>query len=308
MTLEITYDIASPPADCGYKVKYRKNGASSYTEVNTSGSTVSAVISAPCCIEGTVQGDCCDGNLSTTVPFGINSYSQIFVDIQVSNTPSLHYKAVITTEYPNPYRTVIAGTFRTTGGGGQTLNYQITFPANSTEATVTIIGITPVSINETIGNIIINTLAPQFDNSGQIQLYDSELTPDYFQYIATSGYTWEGSPSVLPSFILTGLIALEVEDDVVTQANLLCTWIYDSVYEDGVNPYDAVTFEIYDEDNALIGELRAGTGIKGLNNISIFLQKADRELNTTNEFTMVTKWDDDSVIATLTFTLPEITL
>lgn len=307
MTLEINYNIPSPPASCGYIAKYRQYGAPVYTTVTTTGSTVTAVIDSPCCIEGYIQGDCCDA-VSTIAPFGINSYVQIFVDIQVTNTPLLRYQAVVTTEYANPYDTVLTGTFYTDASGGQTLNYTATFPAGETEATITLSSPLPTSINETISDVTITGIAPIFINDGQIQEMDSVTTPEYFKYISTSGYTWEGSPTELPSFTTNSLIALEVEDDTVTQANLLCSWIYDSVYENGDNPYNAVTFEVYDTNNDLIGELRTATGSVGLQNITIFLQRNTVDLNTTNEFTMVCKWDDDSVINSLVFTLPSVTL
>lgn len=304
MTLEITYDTPVPAPDCGYIVKYRRYGASSYTEVSTSGSTVTAGMTTPACIEGTVQSDCCEDNLSVTTPFGINSYQQIFVEVS-KNTELQQFQIDVTSEYGNPYDTVIAGTiFYTAFGDPYTEDYEITYPADSTEYTAYdgIASETAIITGDTF------TCTPVFSGGMQIQQFDSVNTPNYFQFITTSGSTWDGSPTSLPSFTTNALIGLEVEDDIVTQANLLCSWIYDSIYEDGIAPYDAVILEVYDEDNALIGELRFPADPIGLRNITIFLQKADRELNTTNEFTMVAKWDDDSVINTLTFTLPEVTL
>lgn len=304
MTLEITYDTPTPAPTCGYLVQYRKRGAPAYTEVSTSGSTVTALIAAPCCIEGSVTSDCCDDNTSTPTPFGINSYVQLNISIVV-DVDNQQFVITITSDAGNPYDTIISGTISyTIAATPFTLDYTITYPADATES---IQNIGPVS-----GSAIITSytspFAPDFDNVGELQLFDSVSTPDYFQFISTSGVTWDGAPTTLPSFTLDALIALEVDGDVVTEANLLCSWIYDSVYEDGVNPYDNVTFEVYDQDNALIGELRTPVIPVGLRNISIFLVKAARELNTTNVFTMVTKWDDDSVIDTKEFTLPAVTL
>jgi len=304
MTLEITYDSPSPAPECGYLVKYRKNGAPAYTEVTTSGTTVTSAIAAPCCIEGMVIADCCSDNESDPLAFGINSYAQLTIEI-VNDTDIQQFVATVTSDYGNPYDTIISGTINyTITGDPYTLDYTITYPAGETELIENLGAVSTVAIITSYTA----PFAPDFDNVGELQLFDAVTTPDYFMFLSTSGVTWDGSPTSLPSFTVNSLIALEIEDEVVTQANLLCSWIYDSLYEAGVNPYDNVTFEVYDEDNALIGETRVPVSPLGLRNLTIFLQRADRDLNTSNTFTMVTKWDDDSTIVSKDFTLPTVTL
>lgn len=305
MTLEITYDSPIPAPSCDYIVKYRKYGATVYTEVAVTGTTLSATIASPCSIEGIVYGDCCDDSLSAGTPFGINSYQQLTVEVAV-NVPLQKFDITVSSEYGNPYDTVVAGTISyTISGDPFTYDYEVTYSAGSTEELFQegVVSAAAVITGDTITSVV-----PVFNTDGQIQQFDSVNTPNYFQFMSTTGHTWDGSPTTLPSFTTNALIALEVEDSVVTQANLLCSWVYDSVYEDGVAPYDFVTFQVYDEDNALLSEQRQPVSPVGLRNITLFLEKAARELNTTNVFTMVTKWDDDSTIASLEFTLPEVTL
>ncbi len=306
MTLEITYDLVTPAPACGYKVLYRKYGAPGYTTVTTSGDTVTVNgIAAPCCMEGFVQSDCCLENQSESAPFGINSYVQVFVDIQVSNDPSLHYEALVTSEYGNPYDVFISGEFDTDASGGLTIPYTVLYPADSTEATITIDDATPVSINETISNITIDNIAPDFTAPGELQHFNGVLTPNYFAFIATSGDTWDGSPLSLPSFTLNGFVVTEQEEDLtITQGNLLASWAYTTVYENGDMPYDTVTFQVYDSNNDLIGSVSIDPTIKGLRNISIPLTKDTIDLNTTNVFTIKTLWDNEAISATKECTLP----
>lgn len=306
MTLEITYDTVVPSPECGYKVLYRQKGGPGYTTVSTSGDTVTVNgIDAPCCIEGNVFADCCDDNQSIGSPFGINSYVQVFVDIQVSNDPSLHYEAIVTSAFGNPYSTMLSGTFHTDSSGGQTLAYTVNYPAGSKEAIITIDDLKPVSLNETITDITITNIAPSYPAGSQLQHNNGVLTPDYFAFIATSGDTWNGSPIVLPSFTIDGFVVTEQEEDLtITEGNLLTSWAYGSIYENGDNPYDNVTFTVRDSNNALIGTAAIATNVKGLRNLTIPLTRALIDLNTTNVFTMRTLWDNEAVSATRTFTLP----
>lgn len=306
MTLEITYDTVTPTPSCGYKVLYRQKGASGYITVTTSGDTVTVNgIASPVCIEGNVYSDCCNDNLSLGAPFGINSYVQVFVDIQVSNDPSLHYEAIVTSEYSNPYDTYISGTFHTDASGGQTLAYTVNYPAGSTDVTITIDDLTPVSVNETISAITITNLAPSYPAGSQLQHYNGVDTPEYFQFIATSGDTWNGSPMILPSFTIDGFVVTEQEEDLtITEGNLLLSWAYSQIYESGENPYDNVTFRVYDSENSLLGQATISTSVVGLRNLTVPIVKANVVLNTSNVFTMKTVWDDESISSTKTFTLP----
>lgn len=314
MILTITFDNPVTLPECGFKVLYRAKGASSYTTIETSGTpsgtTVTASIEAPVCIEGYSQADCCNEQLSTTDPFGVNAYSQVTIDsIEVTNEPDLHYVVNISSLYANPYNTFIAGIFHTDAGSGSTLSYEVIYSSGTTSQTIAIVSPVPDSLNETISDITIDNIAPEFyGNGGQLQLFDPIATPEYFQFIATSGSTWDGSPTSLPSFTLDEFNVTETDvDSNVTSGNLLVSWIYDTMASGGTTPYDTVTFEVYDLNSDLIGSITTIVTPLGARYLTIALNKASVDLNDSNIFTMVTKWDNGAIITTKEFYLPSPT-
>jgi hypothetical protein len=309
MILSITYDTPTPPATCGFKAQYRKNTAAVYTEIlaEESATGMTATVAAPCCIEGYVQSDCCDGLLSVNTPFGINSYVEFETEAG-NNTEIQQFTITVTSEYANPYDTLVAGTLSyTVTGDPYTLNYDVTLPAGETTITENI-GV--ASISAIIVSNVVTSHSPIFSYGGELQQTDPLRTPDYFAFIASpSGSTWDGSPTSLPSFTQNAFIVTEQdESENVTAGNLLISWIYDSIYEDGVTPYDNVTFEVYDSNSDLIGTNMVSTSTKGLRNTTIALTKDTIPLTETNEFTMTTRWDDNSEIVSKVFYLPPATI
>lgn len=79
MNLSITWVPPVPAPTCGYRALYRAKGAAAYTEISTSGTTATVVLTAPACYEGLVKSDYCSGTASG-VPFGINSYGEFTVE------------------------------------------------------------------------------------------------------------------------------------------------------------------------------------------------------------------------------------
>lgn len=309
MILSIIYGTPVPPATCGFKAQYRKNTAPTYTEIlaEESATGMTATIAAPCCIEGYVQSDCCDDLLSSNVPFGINSYLEFAVE-EANNTETQQFTITVSAEYANPYNTLVSGTLSyTVTGDPYTLDYDVTLPAGETTVTENI-GVAPtVAI---ITSNVVTSYSPIFSYGGELQQTDPLRTPDYFMFIASpSGSTWDGSPTSLPSFTQNTFVVTEQdEDENVTAGNLLVSWIYDSIYEDGVTPYDNVTFEVYDSNSDLIGTTMVSTATKGLRNATIPLAKDTIPLTEDNEFTMTTRWDDNSEITSKVFYLPPATV
>jgi hypothetical protein len=268
---------------------------------------MTATIAAPCCIEGYVQSDCCDDLLSVNAPFGINSYVE-FETEAANNTETQQFTITVTSEYANPYDLLVAGTLSyTVSGSPFTLVYNVTLPADETTVTENI-GVAPsVAI---ITTLVVRSHSPIFSYGGELQQTDPLRTPDYFAFIASpSGSTWDGSPTSLPSFTQNAFIVTEQdESESVTAGNLLISWIYDSIYEDGVTPYDNVTFEVYDSNSDLIGTNMVSTSTKGLRNTTIALTKNSVPLTELEEFTMITRWDDNSEIVSKIFYLPPATV
>lgn len=307
MHLNIAWVNPSPHPECGYKAIYRKNADDVYntflTSGSTSGSTTIAVpVLYPACFEGNVYSDCCLDSLSTGTPFGVNAYSPFFLSVAMQVSP-LKYLMTITSTFANPYDTLITGTFTSSLAG--TVSYTATYVAGSIHAVVTLSN-TPSSANEVISNIQVSAIAPVFDNGGTLQQLDTVSTPDYFQFYYTSGTTtWNGSPTVLPSFLLNSFSAtIQAPDFTVLAGDLLVSWIQQYPYAGGASPYDTVTFKVYDSDNALLGTAASYTSTNGLINATITLTKAAVPLVTTNLFTIKTYWSDNTLINTKTFYLP----
>jgi len=313
MNLAINFDNPTPAPDCGYKAWYRRKGDTSYSTATTSGSTsgetsIGITVSAPACYEGYVKSDCCNNNLSLAAPYGVNAYSPVDVAVEVATvSEELVFQATITSTYANPYDVLIGGTFNDTSiSGTTTIAYTATYPAGSITATVTLVG-TPVTSEDVISAVTITAIAPVFDNGGTLQQYDAVYTPSYFQFYdgSTSGVTWDGAPTTLPSFTLDdfNITAIDLNGNA-TAGRLLCSWIQHSLYGDAESPYNYITLQVKDADNVIIGSLLTTPLILGLINISIPLVKANRALVPSTPFTMVARWADNTIIASKVFYLP----
>jgi hypothetical protein len=73
--LTITFTPPSPAPLCGYVVKYRLMGETEWITVSpnpTSSPVVITGLDEEATYEGTIQGDCCNGELSPEIPFVVN--------------------------------------------------------------------------------------------------------------------------------------------------------------------------------------------------------------------------------------------
>jgi hypothetical protein len=280
-TITLTWDNPTPHPTCGYKAFYRRNGDPTYTEVDTSGSTsgtttVTATIAAPACIEGYVQSNCCDGFLSTELPFGINAYGTFAVDIVV-DVPTQQFVATATVDYVQPYDVEISGEISyTVNGDPFTIVYSMTLVAGELSSTENL-GF--VSSSAIIVSYDVQANNPVFDYGGQLQQFDAISTPSYIglYWDGTSGTTWTGDPAALPSFNIQAFNITEIDTDtgLTLQGDLLCSWIYDSLYDGGATPYNLITFEVTDPDSNVLGSVTIDPTVLGLRNTTISLTLAD---------------------------------
>jgi hypothetical protein len=319
MNLHLNWLKPASLPSCDYKVAYRRMGEVSYTEFDTSGNTsgitsgtTDITVSAPASYEGFVKSNCCDSNLSVADTWGVNGYGTVGISIAMSAAP-LNYIATITSTYANPYETVLTGTFVSDLAG--TVSYTVNYPADSTTATVTLAN-TAISANESISSVGISTISPIYANGGQLQQLDPVRTPAYFEFYASSGATsgatgTYGNPLTLPSFTLAQFNVTEIDvSSNPIAGQLLVSWIQDGVYEDGVIPYNTITFTI--EENAVpgtvLGTLVVAATPNGARDATIYMVKGSSPLAVTTLYKMQVYWTDDSqppVHPSRTFYLPD---
>jgi hypothetical protein len=303
MNLNISWSQPTPAPSCGYKILYRRKSEATYTELDTSGTTSRVTVAAPASYEGIVESFCCNENVSTGTPFGINAYSSISgsTTITVGRNPQIN----ITSSYGNPYSTIIVGRYTvSTSGSPVNYNFSITYPANTTsyssiQSSVTLSG------SQSIIAFQINTISPIFNKGGQIQQYDSVNTPPYFKYYwigNTSGTTWNGAPISLPSFTLDLFEVTELATDNTTilAGNLHTSYILQT----SGSTYSTVTFEVFDATNAVIGTVVASTTTLGLIEVVIPLLKVNSPLTSATQFTMKVYWPSGVLVDSLAFYLP----
>lgn len=299
MNLNIGWTPPSPIPTCGYKALYRRNGDPAYTQIETSGTSLVIPVTAPVSYEGTVISDCCESAASSGIAFGINAYSTFTVSAVVSNLGVC--TVTIASTYPNPYATVITGSFVL--NGTTTVNFSITYAAGYTTQSTIIAG-TYVQL-ATASNYNVSSVAPVFNNGGQLQQFDSVNTPEYFGFYWSgniSGTTWDGSPVSLPSFSQNAFNVTEIATDgtTVLAGNFLFSYILDRIY---ANSFNTVTFEVFD-GATMIGTTTSFKMPLGLRQESIALTKGSNPLGTSTAFTMKAYWPDGTLIDTRTFYLP----
>lgn len=309
MNLTINWGNPATLPSCGFKAKYHRNADTLYTVISTSEATsgttsVSVAVGPPASYEGVVISDCCSGNLSEGAPWGINSYSPIQITIVVANEGGDNfYKFKVTSNYGNPYGTYIIGSFDVNISGGTNVLFEVFYSADVVESFISVVTSPPPPLGAGISNIQVTSLVPSFNGNSNIQQLDTINTPAYFQFYWESIPTWTGSPITLPSFTLISF--LPTSQDImgeITEGNLIVSWIQSSVYNAATPPNDIIIFTITDADSAIVGSAYSNTGVLGLNNIVIPMIKANRDFDTV--FTMITKWGDNSVIASKTFRVP----
>jgi len=323
MNLIIKWAPPTPVPDCGYITQYRRNGDPTYSLAvsgSTSGATnyTTVTVDTPANYEGSVQSNCCQGNLSEISPFGVNSYSPLNFGVIVtvdSNLPGFHYwyQLTIVSTYANPYATFVTGTFVASGRG--VIPFSVSYPSGVTTYTTFVVYGAEPDPNAIISSRIITSLDPVFNGGGTLQQFDFVNTPPYFQFYdgASSGNTnWTGSPTALPSFTLTAFNSTIVDESgIVLAGQLLISWIQSSVYNQTSGgtipaPYTQVTFIVKDAGNNILGTLTTFTGTLGLINAAITLTRSSNlyPLTPSTQLMMITQWANSSTIISKQFYLP----
>jgi len=315
MAQTLTVLWTPPTPDPGsYQLSYRAQGGVSYTTVNTSGSPTSIYSLVPANYEGYIQSNCLTPDpptLSSAAPFGVNGWQPFYVNLSTSGSTWTVYG---TSVYGNPYATLVSGTiYYHVGASNLTVSGSGTYPAGSTYASLLV---TSVPGGAVVDKVLVTNMSPIFDNGGTLQQFDSVSTPKYFSFYNTSGCTsgntsgctapaWNGSPIILPSFLLRGFNVTSVDGSGnPLSGNILVQWIQSAVYGGGLGIYSHITFNVYDPDTTLMGTVTVPYGQPGLNNATIPISKVTAPLSITSQFTMKTLWADTSVSATKLFYLP----
>lgn len=312
MNLNISWPAPSPLPTCGYKAQYRRKGDPSYTEIDTSGTTIAVTVSAPASYEGLIISDCCNDSVSSGTPFGVNGFSAISVGVQVQvdfGMPGFPnwYLVTISSTYANSYDTIVSGNFHSNVSGTTVVPFSLTYPAGVTTSSQFVVSGPQPSSGTTISNINVYAVSPIFNNGGQLQQFDTVNTPPYFEFYWSgniSGTTWNGAPSGLPSFSLDTFVVTETNPDatVILAGNLNISYILHELYP---TIYTSFTVEIFDPlDVAAIGTVILGVSPLGLRSTTIALVKGSSPLTTATAFIMKTILPDLTVLDTKTFYLP----
>lgn len=315
MNLTTTWNNSTPSPSCGYILSYRRKGDSVYTTIATSGSTqstslISVFPKVPANYEGFVQSNCCNGNLSLPDNWGVNTYSLLQAAVTVRVSP-YNFILNLTTQYANPYPTLVTGSFITQSSS--TLTYSQTFPANSTSVAITLPQTPGQGESGTLPTTI-NTIGAIFNNGGQLQQFDAINTPAYFEYISSSGQTsgttsWFGSPLVLPSFTLDSFSVTELNmGGSPIAGNLLFSWVQRILFNSGTIPYNVMTFNIAESDNlgVILGTVHVSLK-NGLTTATITFNKGMHNISPSTQYAMSVFWNDGTQPATgnrVSFYLP----
>lgn len=307
--LTITWDSPISLPDGGFIGSYRRKAMSTpydtfVTSGTTSGNTYSLTVEAPANYEGYMQSSCIAlDSTSQSDPFGVNAYLALNFSAETNDLGELIL--TVLSDFGNPYDTLIAGTIVASDASSNA--FSVTYDATNTTQEFTVVNNLPPSQPAT--SITVSSIAPAFNNGGQIQQLDTVLTPDYFLFYngLTSGTTWNGNPALLPSFTLDNFIPTEQDiDENITKGLLNFSWIYDSVYMNAVSPYTFVTLKVLDPaDDSVMGSVVTSPTPIGLRSNSIEITKQITDITTSNQFKLRLYWANGTNGGTLTFYLPE---
>jgi len=306
--MTITWDSPITLPDGGFIGSYRRRAMTTpyetfVTSGTTSGNTYSLTVEAPASYDGYMQSVCTAlDSTSEQDPFGVNAY----LPLNFSAETNVAGQLVLTvySDFGNPYDTLVTGTIVASDASSNA--FSVTYDATNTTQEFTIVNNLPPSQPAT--SITVSSIAPAFDNGGQIQQLDTVLTPDYFLFYngLTSGTTWNGNPALLPSFTLDNFIPTEQDvDENITKGLLNFSWIYNSVYMSGVSPYTFVTLKVLDPaDDSVMGTVIMAPTPIGLRNNSIEITKQITAITDANQFKLRLYWANGSNGGTVTFYLP----
>lgn len=309
--LTVKWTSPSIPPSGGFIGSYRRKAVTLpyqtfTTSGTTSGNTYSLTVEAPTNYSGFIQSVCEDDTLSELTAFGVNAYSPLFANVTINPESPYNFIIHLNSDYGNPYDNLVQVHWYVNGIPNSSAD--VTYPANSTNSSIQISG-QASSPDDVISDIQIFSISPLFNNGGELQQLDTVLTPDYFQFYSnlTSGTTWNGNPMILPSFTLDNFIPTEQESNSnITKGLLNFSWIYDSVYMDGVSPYGFITLQVIDIANSsVMGSVIFSTNLIGERNSSITITKQISEISPLTEFGMILKWADGSTLGIAYFYLPE---
>lgn len=301
MNLNLAWSLPSPTPNCGFKALYRRKGDPSYTEIDTSGTTLTIPIAAPANYEGLIVSDCCNDDSSGT-PFGVNSY--VPVTVTGATNGSSHLIITVTSPFASSYATIITGTV--TLNNMTQVAFSVTYSAGNISQTFDK-GAVSYPPNTPVVALSVSAVSPVFDNGGQLQQFDAINTPPYFEFYWTgniSGSTWNGSPLSLPSFTLDSFTATEMAPDGVTilAGQLNMSYVVDSVF---ANAFTSMLLQIYDPlGSSPIGSVVVNKSPLGVRTASVILTKATSPLTPATAFTIKATWPDLTLFDTKTFNLP----
>lgn len=306
--ITIRWNSPTSLPDGGFMGSYRRKALSTpyntfITSGTTSGNTYTLSVEAPSSYDGFIQSSCeALDTLSAPDPFGVNAYQPLHVTALTNSSGVLIL--TVSSAFSNPYSTMVTGQVET----GASLNfYNVTYIAGRTTQSYTITSGLPASTP--ITNLTIDTITSLFDNGGEIEQLDLDLSPDYFRFYSwlTSGVTWNGNPAGLPSFTLDNFIPTEQDSNInITKGILNFSWIYDSVYMNGAAPYSFATLRVIDPaDSSVIGTVTIPVTPIGLRSASIVLSKQVSTISPDTLLTMRLIWANGSTGANLSFYLPE---
>jgi hypothetical protein len=299
MELLIAWVPPVPAPTCGYRALYRAKGASAYTEISTSGTTATVVLTAPACYEGLVKSDYCSGTASG-VPFGVNAYGEFSVEGTLNESNEV--EITITSAYPSPYDLMVSGTYDLTANLVTTTETFTDITLTAGDTTHSEIVTAPVSGSTTISNTLVTAFASVFNEGGELQQLDPVTTPEYFQFYWDQDAVpvWDGAPITLPSFTLDSFTVTEQDTEGNPTAGTLN---FSYIVSDGpAQPFNLV--EIIARD--AFGEI--GTTIisienKGVTNATIDIIINDLLLDS-RQFRAY--WPDTTLIVQKEFMLPTV--
>jgi len=300
INLNLAWTQPTPIPTCGYRILYKRMADTDFNIVAVSGSTATISVDAPACYEGYVQGNCCGDSLSLvdTSAFGVNTWQKLTLTVA---TVGSNWVVSGTTDYANPYDALVSGTiYYHIGASHYTLSGSGTLPAGSTSASLLITAIPSGAIFD---SVVITNISPIFNNGGELQQADPISSPLFFDFSSgTSAPVWNGSPTSLPSFLLTRFVVTELDVDLVTvlAGRLDISYILSEYYS---TSFTTITVEVYDS-TTLIGTTTIPVSPLGLVSASINLEKGPNTLSTSTQFTMKVLWPDTTLINSKTFYLP----
>lgn len=301
MNLDISWSVPSPAPTCGFKAQYRRKTDPTYTEVDTTGTTLALSVEAPASYEGKVFCDCCSESISNGVSFGINAYSLLSASAVVNNQT---LTLTLSSDYSNPYDTLVEGNITVVvQNNPQVVPFSVTYNKDNTTQDFNL----GASQGQSVDSTEITVIGPIFNGGGQLQQVDPLSTPPYFKFYYSgeiSGNTWNGSVASLPSFTLDQFNVTELAVDGITPlaGQLMFSYILGTVFP---NAWDSFSIEVYDPSSSvLVGSTILSKLPLGLRSEVINLTKDVSPLDNTTEFVMKVLWPDNTIFDVKTFYLP----